>query len=226
MKKIFLNAALAASMLTGMAAHAAVTTLGTFSGVNAVANGVASMSGATLYQDFSSFANGSVAPAIAGSDGYVQSMSTLDLYSNPNDFFTLNSGDGNQFYTVPQALIGASTGFRFASFNVGSNFNTFGLLLGSPDGSRNQIQFTFGGVDIAGAVWGAPVNTRSNDQSAFYVLSGFGTADGFRAIADNNIATEFDSVYVSAIPEPGEWAMMIAGLGVVSVIARRRKKQA
>jgi hypothetical protein len=225
MKKFVLNAALAASMMMGTAAHA-VTTLGTFTGVNAVTNGIASMSGATLYQDFTSFANGSVAPAIAGSDGYVQSMSTVNLYSNPNDFFTPSSGDGNKFYSVPQALNGANMGFRFASFNVGSNFNTFGLLLGSPDGSGNQIQFTYGGVDIAGAVWGAPVNTRSNDQSAFYVLSGFGTADGFRAIADNNVATEFDSVYVSAIPEPGEWAMMIAGLGVVSVIARRRKKQA
>ena len=32
------------------------------------------------------------------------------------------------------------------------------------------------------------------------------------------------SMVVSAIPEPGEWAMMLAGLGVVSMIARRRRK--
>jgi hypothetical protein len=28
---------------------------------------------------------------------------------------------------------------------------------------------------------------------------------------------------VSVVPEPGEWAMMLAGLGAVSVVARRRK---
>jgi hypothetical protein len=30
---------------------------------------------------------------------------------------------------------------------------------------------------------------------------------------------------VAAIPEPGEWAMMLAGLASVAAIARRRKKQ-
>lgn len=33
-----------------------------------------------------------------------------------------------------------------------------------------------------------------------------------------------DNVMVTAIPEPGEWAMMVAGLGVVGLLARRRRK--
>jgi PEP-CTERM motif len=33
------------------------------------------------------------------------------------------------------------------------------------------------------------------------------------------------TIQVSAVPEPGEWAMMLAGLGVVGAIARRRRSK-
>jgi hypothetical protein len=237
MKKLFVGTFVAASLLSSIGAQAAITTLGTFTGTTAVADGIAFMVGETLYQDFQSSTVGGLSPALPNinpllADGYVQSASAPNLYSNPNDFANYsatpgaNIGDGNNFYTVPKALSGANVGERSASFSVGSNFVTLGLLLGSPDGTGNRIQFTSGGVDIAGALWSPTLNTRSNTDSAYYVLSGFGTADGFRVISYDNVATEVDAIYTTAVPEPGEWAMMIAGLGVVSLIARRRKNQA
>jgi hypothetical protein len=53
---------------------------------------------------------------------------------------------------------------------------------------------------------------------------------GFRMTGDAGFAIDnpllANAVVVSAVPEPGEWAMMLAGLGVVSAIARKRKAKA
>lgn len=44
------------------------------------------------------------------------------------------------------------------------------------------------------------------------------------ANAQNQLETlGLDNVSIAAVPEPHEWAMMVAGLGVVGAVARRRK---
>jgi hypothetical protein len=55
---------------------------------------------------------------------------------------------------------------------------------------------------------------------AAYTPTGQGLS--FNAYGSEAFST---SMVVSAIPEPGEWAMMLAGLGVVSAIARRRRNK-
>ena len=37
------------------------------------------------------------------------------------------------------------------------------------------------------------------------------------------LRVEFTDSAVTPVPEPGEWAMMLAGLGIVGLIARRRR---
>jgi hypothetical protein len=60
------------------------------------------------------------------------------------------------------------------------------------------------------------------NEGSSIALSFVGTSVGAAGGTIDNIRLTQD--VVAAIPEPGEWAMMLAGLSVVSVIARRRKK--
>jgi hypothetical protein len=57
---------------------------------------------------------------------------------------------------------------------------------------------------------------------AAYTSTGIPLTNSFNAYATEVFST---SMVVSVVPEPGEWAMMLAGLGVVSAIARRRRNK-
>jgi hypothetical protein len=64
--------------------------------------------------------------------------------------------------------------------------------------------------------------------SSVWVSDGSALSLSFYTTLSASSGTVIDNIdvsSVSAVPEPGEWAMMIAGLGMVSVIARRRKQQ-
>jgi PEP-CTERM motif len=111
-----------------------------------------------------------------------------------------------QTYTVAFEYVGA----------VGYSFQEFGTL-----NSPNVTYLT----DV----------TAWTQYSGSYVYSGgtggvnlrFAVGDvnqtGVTFAAIDNIVIS-DNI-VSAVPEPGEWAMMLAGLGVVGAIARRRKEK-
>jgi len=49
------------------------------------------------------------------------------------------------------------------------------------------------------------------------------TVLSFKNSGSDNVGLLLDNVNVAAVPEPGEWAMMLAGLGIVGFMARRRR---
>ncbi len=48
--------------------------------------------------------------------------------------------------------------------------------------------------------------------------------EAFTTLAVAPAGSNFKGVAIAPVPEPGEWAMMVAGLGVVGAVARRRRR--
>ena len=94
----------------------------------------------------------------------------------------------------------------------------------------NRVSFGLGD-SFAGTVLRQDINLTQNHQWQQYTslvdLGGYGThrltfaAEG----RSNSYGGSLDNVSVTAVPEPESYAMMLAGLGLIGAIARRRKQQ-
>jgi hypothetical protein len=100
----------------------------------------------------------------------------------------------------------------------------YGFLWGSPDG-YNTVSF-YDGATLLGSFTGAAVYPPANgDQSIgrfFNAFAGAGETITRIEFASSQNAFETDNHAVIAVPEPETYALMLAGLGVVGFVARRR----
>ena len=106
------------------------------------------------------------------------------------------------------------------TFDTGSSFNTFtfkvnNLQFGTVDDViLNATSLTNGGA----GVWSlsSPVTFAANTDT-FLTIKFTGSNPKL------NFGGSFNASTVSAVPEPETYAMLLAGLGVVGFMARRRK---
>jgi choice-of-anchor C domain-containing protein len=105
--------------------------------------------------------------------------------------------------------------------------NTRGVIYAAVDG--------VGAGPVGNFAYTAGPNSRAsmNWQSASFTFTATGAATTLRFSAYDVQnpgqccwGAALDNVAVAAVPEPHEWAMMLAGLGMVGVIARRRRAAA
>lgn len=195
LKKLFGYVAAAALCASALASHAAVTASGT--GAAGAAGGVAVP---TVTFSFD------LPYALIGFDFYID-------YSGSNMVFEPAQSTiqvGSNVVTFPEVMnVLAGSGFTGSPNHlVGANYSLTGFFTGDP--IPMPAQFTLNGVfTLPQGFTGGSVNVYGN----FYSTEFDTTFQG----------DPFDvTVSITAVPEPGTWAMLLCGLGLLAAVARRR----
>ena len=115
-------------------------------------------------------------------------------------------GGVNAANVIPGTLTGATIGFGGGSVALTSAPSNPGCLSGNCDDT-----FSFGGSALAGL--NGNTITLSNFQGNFF-------ADHY-SISEIGLS----GIPVSTVPEPASFVLMLAGLGALGVVARRRTRQ-
>jgi hypothetical protein len=138
----------------------------------------------------------------------VQTASSANQWLKPSEilfgsFSVVSTGANGTLGPIATLALGSATSFSF--------------LWGSPD-VENTISFggtTFTGNSVFAGANGSNVNTR------LVTISNDGAALGNVAFQTSKIA--FEVAQVTPVPEPETYALMLAGLGAIGFVARRRK---
>jgi hypothetical protein len=147
-------------------------------------------------------------------------------------------------------IIGAGSSWDYAPGNghyidLDGTTNSAGTLTESLNlvaGQSYQLSFSLAGshvagiggntesvtVSVGGSALGSPIVVSRNDAFQTYTFSFVAATAGpvalsFKDDSHDNVGALLDNVQVSAVPEPASVAMMLAGLGLMGVAARRRR---
>ncbi len=151
--------------------------------------------------------------------------------------------EGLRFYDLGAhnngvASIGEGLGQTFASL-IGATYRlTFGLSGENLGSSVETVRVTAGDalMDFALTPTGTGVFTRAFNAETFlfnataatttlsFVLQAIAGSPGNNDPMFDAVSVELVSVPVVPVPEPESWALMLAGLGVVGALQRRRTR--
>ena len=156
----------------------------------------------------------------------VASAATYTSFSSGATGFTTETTSVLNQYLMPLAPAGStvasysvlSTMAGFSStgtLSFGTTMTSFTFLFGSPD-AYNSV--TDGTVTITGSSFSS--GTGNNAESQLYT---FVDPKGFTSLTFKTTGVAFE-VAVAPVPEPETYALMLGGLGVLGMLANRRRK--
>ena len=149
---------------------------------------------------------------------------TKDLTVGLGDNYLSGSADTNIVVNVVKGSFADVFNFTLPVSNVDGSFWTANFTTGPKKAPTvvgiSDVGFSYTlqkGTAVVGSGNAFDGFSFSNLAAGKYSLTLAGKTTGSSGQFNGD-------VFVAAVPEPGEWAMMLAGLGLLGVIARRRTR--
>ncbi|MBC7802588.1 MAG: PEP-CTERM sorting domain-containing protein [Candidatus Parcubacteria bacterium] len=145
--------------------------------------------------------------------------------SLPNGISARPVGSTDNFWSIGTNPV-AQQGPGVVSLGAGVKY--YGFLWGSPDASGwNSLSFYNGTTQLGATLNGSailnPPNGNQTFARYFNIYAGAGEViTSIRFTANTNAFETDNHAFIAAIPEPETYAMLLAGLGLLGFVARRR----